>query len=266
VEGILFTFKVLGLSYALGNIGEWLPPNFQKYQTLELWLMLLLLALFARGIRLSPVRLTLLLGLIHLSLSHVRHVELLGVLGPMLLASAIGTQWAASREGNRHTQALDRVFTHLARPASPTSIALTFVLVGVLAYYKVQQGGIAPPDKRHPIAAVQFIRDSGIRGPVYNQYDFGGYLIYSGFPVFIDGRADMYGDAFLRRYLETQRLPKSNGLEKLLDEHHVGWTLLTPATAAADYLDMLPNWRRAYADGTAVVHVRAPVSGLKAQE
>ena len=33
--------------------------------------------------------------------------------------------------------------------------------------------------------------------PVLNNYDFGGYLIFFGVKVFVDGRTDMYGDAFL---------------------------------------------------------------------
>jgi hypothetical protein len=256
IEGYFFTAKVLGMSYALSNIGEWRPPNFQEFQYLELWLMLLLLAVFTRGLRLSPVRLAILLGLIHLSLSHVRHVELIGLLSPLLLAPAIGAQWVTPRRVAEHTETLNKFFNRHARPASLPAIAIAFLLVGVLTFYKVQQQGIAPPEKRHPIAAIQAVKESGISGPVFNAYSFGGYLIFSGIPAFIDGRADMYGDGFTRRYLEAIRLPRSDGLEKLLDEYHVQWTLLPPNAAAVDYLDVLPGWRRVYADETAVVHVR----------
>jgi hypothetical protein len=37
---------------------------------------------------------------------------------------------------------------------------------------------------------------------VLNTYGFGGYLIFSGVRPFIDGRSDMYGDAFFMRYAD----------------------------------------------------------------
>ena len=39
---------------------------------------------------------------------------------------------------------------------------------------------------------------------MFNNYNYGGYLIYEFYPdqkVFIDGRADMYGDEFIREYM-----------------------------------------------------------------
>jgi hypothetical protein len=256
LEGILFTAKVMSMSHALANIGEWLPPNFQKFQFLELWLMLLLLALFTRGLRLSPVRLAILLGLLHLSLSHVRSVELLGLLAPLLMASAIGAQWGRSRDGAGNTPALDAFFQRLARPASLQAVALAALMVGVLAYFKVQHKGISPPETRHPIAALQAAKALGAKGTVFNQYEFGGYLIFSGIPVFIDGRADMYGDEFFKRFLMASRFPHTHGLVELLDEYQVAWTIVGPHTPTAAFLDTLPGWRRVYADNTAAVHVR----------
>lgn len=256
VEGYLFTAKVMGMSYALSTIGEWRPPNFQDFQYLELWLMLLLLAVFTKGLRLSPVRLAILLGLVHLSLRHVRHVELVALISPLILASAISTQWIVPQNVARQTETLNKFFKRHAQPASLPAVLMAFLLVSALAYYKVHQREIKPHENRHPIAAIQAVKEAGISGPVFNTYSFGGYLIFSGTPAFIDGRADMYGDAFTRRYLEAIRLPGTNGLVKLLDEYKVNWTLLTPNAPAVDYLDLLPGWVRVYADDTAVVHVR----------
>jgi hypothetical protein len=38
---------------------------------------------------------------------------------------------------------------------------------------------------------------------ILNDYYFGGYLIFQGIPVFIDARAELYGPAFLTRYLRA---------------------------------------------------------------
>jgi hypothetical protein len=42
---------------------------------------------------------------------------------------------------------------------------------------------------RYPAGAVQFLHDHHIDTPLFNTYEYGGYLIWSGQRVFIDGRA-----------------------------------------------------------------------------
>jgi hypothetical protein len=92
---------------------------------------------------------------------------------------------------------------------------------------------------------------------VFHEYGWGGFLIYRGIAPFIDGRAEMYGDDFMKTYVEAIELRTSDALPKLLDRYHVRWTLLPPGMPAVALLDHLPGWRRLYADDTAVVHVRS---------
>src|SRR5258708_32697358 len=42
------------------------------------------------------------------------------------------------------------------------------------------------------IAAIEYLRSHHITGKILNFYGFGGYLVLSGQPVFIDGRGDLY--------------------------------------------------------------------------
>ncbi|MEY3974413.1 MAG: hypothetical protein RIS59_774, partial [Pseudomonadota bacterium] len=79
-------------------------------------------------------------------------------------------------------------------------------------------------------------------------------LIYRGIPVFIDGRADLYGDAFVKRCIEAWS--DGTDLLPLMDEYRVAWTLLPPHTRAVSILDDTPGWLRLYSDSHAVVHRR----------
>jgi hypothetical protein len=55
-----------------------------------------------------------------------------------------------------------------------------------------------------PAKAVAAIRAHGSTGPVYDDYNWGGYLIWSlGMPVTMDGRASFYGDERIDRSLAT---------------------------------------------------------------
>ena len=55
-----------------------------------------------------------------------------------------------------------------------------------------------------PVRAVEAIRDRHYAGPLYNDFDWGGYLIWAlRMPVSIDGRAAFYGDAAIDRSIAT---------------------------------------------------------------
>src|SRR5207302_5252301 len=129
--------------------------------------------------------------------------------------------------------------------------ALLLAISGVMLRH-----GVTTPGDITPAAALAAARDAHVEGPVLNDFSFGGYLMFSGVQPFIDGRAELYGDAFLKRYAGAMLL-QSDELPRLLQEYGVTWTLMSPDRAAAvRLLDRLPGWHRLYADNIAVVHVR----------
>jgi hypothetical protein len=105
-----------------------------------------------------------------------------------------------------------------------------------------------------PAGALAAAAAHHVEGPVLNDYNFGGYLIFSGVKPFIDGRY-FYGDTFIKRYFDAMT-PWSDQLPALLEEYAISWTLLSTANPGVMQLDHLPGWRRLYADEIAVVHVR----------
>jgi len=113
-----------------------------------------------------------------------------------------------------------------------------------------------PHSPATPGAAVAAAQRLGLSGPVLNSEIFGGYLIFSGVPTFIDGRIEMYGDAFLARYVAIENGDVATQ-QDLLAEYHVTWTLLDPRQRAAQVMATLPGWRRVYDDAYAVIDVRA---------
>jgi hypothetical protein len=58
--------------------------------------------------------------------------------------------------------------------------------------------------KSLPVRAVEAVQAKGYAGPLYNDYNWGGYLMWSlRMPVSIDGRAAFYGDQRIDRSLAT---------------------------------------------------------------
>jgi hypothetical protein len=114
---------------------------------------------------------------------------------------------------------------------------------------------IRPPAGITPAAALAALR-AATTGPVFNAYDFGGYLIANGVPTFIDGRTELFGADFVRRYGNAVSLADPDGLETLLADHHIAATLRPVGMPANAWLDRMPGWKRLYADDVAVVHVK----------
>jgi hypothetical protein len=108
----------------------------------------------------------------------------------------------------------------------------------------------------YPISAVDYLEQSGLaekRG--YNSYNWGGYLIWRGVPVFVDGRADVYGDDFLFYYRRTFEIRED--WREPLDAFAVDYVLMERDSALSVVLLDDAGWQEAYADDLARIFVRA---------
>ena len=244
-ESMLVTYRILSLGPVLGIIGEWRPADLAHFGPLEISVLLGVGLALYRGFRLPVVRMLILLGLLHLAFSADRNAEILGFLAPLLLARPLAEQFAALR-AEADTMQGSGEWIGIAGSVG-FLVAATVVFFGM--------ANLSPNPRIAPTAAVAAIRQAGI-ARVLNDYDFGGFLIYSGLPPFIDGRSELYGADFTRRHYRAVTLADLNDFVGILDHEKIGATLLSPQTPAVELLDRLPGWRRLYADDVAVVHVR----------
>ena len=101
------------------------------------------------------------------------------------------------------------------------------------------------------------MRDHALPGPMFNSYDWGGYLmwtLYPDYPVFVDGRTDLYDDAFLRDYLKVAWARP--GWPDVLDRYGVNFIFIESDSVLATVLATDTAWTRVYADDRAVVFQR----------
>ena len=108
-----------------------------------------------------------------------------------------------------------------------------------------------------PVGAVAWINANDPGDRPFNQYSWGGYLglMRPEYPVYIDGRSDIYGDARIRRYAETVRLQRDP--QTVLDEDRIDYVLFDRDTPFAHWLEESDAWERVYGDDLASVWVRA---------
>ena len=135
-------------------------------------------------------------------------------------------------------------------------------LVGVAALVKIgvvlaPQAAIKAEHEGLPAKAVQFIQEDKPAGPLFNSYNWGGYLIFKlwpDYPVYIDGRTDLYDDAFIRRYLDV--VAGGEGWQQTLDEDGINLVLIERDSTLARFLKGDPAWSILYQDEMATVFAR----------
>ena len=250
IEVYLLPIRLLGMSYTLSILVEWNAPDFNLQAPLEYWLMLTIFLGFATRFRPPWPRLLMVLFLLHMALKHERHGELLGIGAALLIAKSLGEHLRSERIGTG--RALDGVSATLPVRRS-VAVLGGLVLLTLTAFACTRP--LAPSPYIMPFAALQAVRDRHVAGNVMNTDYFGGFLIWEGVPTFVDGRADMFGDAFIEREHKAFVL-NSDELPALLDEYRANWTLFRPESRTVLLLDRLPGWERLYSDEYAVVHVR----------
>jgi hypothetical protein len=236
-------------------IGEWLSPNFHQHRYLPTLVMIIatvaLSALSPR--RLRPREVLLLSVTTYAALRSVRHIAIyaliaIPILSAMVLA-CLEERGVAKRLRSKQT------------PMTPAktlvnAILLTGFLVFVVARVRYVTHRQAETEARElPAAAVSFIATQRPPAPILNHYNWGGYFIWRLYPeyrVYIDGRADLYGDAFMDDLATTYYL-RGDSWRSPFDKWGIRTVVLPPDAPLVTALGALPDWRTIYADSQAVV-------------
>jgi hypothetical protein len=254
VAGLVEPFRLMAMPVLQSAFIEWRSPDFQDFQPLEIILLGLMALGLMSGVRVPATRVLVLIGLCHMALAHTRHADLLGLVGPLAVAASLGPQLAA-RIRSAPVSSVSRAATHLAAPAATPAVALTLAAALAISLPLLLRPIARTEDAVTPTSALAAAARLGLSGRLFNSEAFGGYLVFRGIPTFIDGRIELFGNAFLARYVDAENGDK-RVLGDLLDRWKIGWTLLEPRQGAVSCLDRLPGWRRVYADARAVIHVR----------
>jgi hypothetical protein len=119
--------------------------------------------------------------------------------------------------------------------------------------------------RSYPATAVDFLQEKRPAGPIYNQYGWGGYLIrrlYPDYRVYIDGRADVYGDEFM---VESQRTYEGGSRwREVLDGRAVRTVIIRPHAPLATLLREDTEWQKIFEDQQAVIFTRPEVAASPA--
>jgi hypothetical protein len=134
---------------------------------------------------------------------------------------------------------------------------IALVLLGIVRYFPTQSRLEEKIAQDFPVRAVDYIREHAIPDPMFNAYNFGGYLIWSRWPehkVFVDGRADPYErGGVLADYLYVRHAQP--GALAVLRSYGIQSCLLERDESLAFVLAASPDWEKVYSDDVSSLFV-----------
>jgi hypothetical protein len=110
----------------------------------------------------------------------------------------------------------------------------------------------------YPVAALSHLSSIPPAARIFNDYDWGGYLIWNARqrPVFVDSRVDIFEySGIFADYLDIMGL--KNSLE-LLRKHHIQYVFFSREKPLTYLLRNSPGWTVIYQDNVAVLFERTP--------
>jgi len=248
-------FQTVSIGALRAYIQEWNPPNFAGRETWPFLALLVgvIVSAVADRRRFDWTEVVLVLGTAFMALTAGRNIAVFAV-----VATPILTYHVVSLLQKRGwtLRPMTRVSPLIARL---NLLLVIVVLLGaaakVLLVLDTKMVDAAFRDVL-PVSAVEYVRDNPPSGTMFNSYNWGGYLLWAlpDRPVFVDGRTDLYGDTFLRRWLDAAT--GGDGWRELFAEYDIGFTVIETGSGLATRLAAEPDWRLAYSDDLATIYVR----------
>ena len=243
---LAYPFDVfLHQSNSMQYVAEWQPLNPNDGRALGVFAVagfVFLMALFRRGeFRLEELIL-LALGF-GMALRHQRMLFVFGILAAPVISRMLANAWERY-DARRDLRVANAIFM----------LAAVGAIFWAFPSARQMQAQVA---KTSPVQAVNFIRRTGLVGPMLNDYNFGGYLMWA-LPeqkVFIDGRADVYDWTGIFSEMARWSLVQEDP-NLMLNKYGIRYCLLQKNEPAAKVMPLLRGWSRVYTDDLAVIFVR----------
>src|SRR6202158_994424 len=248
-----YPFDTLRSSAMRSFIVECFSPDFHEclYRPFLLVWLLLLTALAGprsrpKGRVIAPLLLT-----SFAALDAVRHIPIFVLVAMPVIAAALPVNSAPLAVSQR------RPYSSWFRHSFNLAVVILIALFTLVKWVSLTRSQDAHEAEQYPQRAVAFLQASSHPQRIFVYYDWGGYAIWKLHPeyrVFVDGRADLYGDDLLRQFKTAVQL--RNGWRHVLATWKVEAVLLPPSCALAQALLLDPNWHASFVDSKAIILVR----------
>jgi len=251
-----YPFTTLHSAAMQNHIAEWFSPNFHQAEYAPLLAMLLatLVLPALTTVRIRPRTVLLVCVSAYAALQSVRFVPIFALIATPLLAEH-AEAWTQSQRWH-HSMSDGSALTR-PKLAFHSAVAVILVVFTCVQVRQVVRRQAVSEAIEFPAAAADFLREQRAPGPLFNDYNWGGYLmwkLYPGTRVFIDGRADLYGDEFMEQFSATYNL--TGDWQRALDRWQIATVIVPSKSPLATALPASGVWKPLFHDPQVVVLAR----------
>jgi hypothetical protein len=278
---LLIPFQTVGVRVLQNFVAEWASPDFhQLFQQPFIWLLLALLASVGfSGKRLDATDLLSVSLFTYLGLVARRNYGPFSLVAIPVLSRHLWpairawyerepvTGWkkslgfSKSATGDTSDSLVQSDPIRVIRPGVQKAINLglvAFVAFAAIGKLYVAANPILVDSSlksTYPVKAIAWLRTNHPTGPMLNEYNWGGYLIWflREYPVFVDGRTDLYGDDILGQWITV--IQAGQGWQGILDKWKIRLILIEPGRPLAAALPQ-DGWKMLYQDDQALIFSR----------
>lgn len=254
----LYTFKVISNQYLINHFMEFLPPNFRDLSIMPFKYLLLIvittLALTKK--RLEFHELLLILLFTSMSLYALRNILFFTiVIAPILSRHS---NLIINRSEGRFATFLKKRAENISKiDSSARGYIWVFPLIFIVAIVLSCRLDIGFDKEKKPVAAVEFLRREFIKGNMFNNDEFGDYIIYSAYPqykVFIHDKIDWRAEEKLKEYFKVIKFEE--GWEDIIKKYEINWIIFNTDSGLSRFLKDRKDWKLIYIDKVASIFIR----------
>ena len=174
------------------NINEHLPLTLANNKQMACTLVVLLTLITFTKVKIRLSDLFMLGGLILLMFLTRRQQSMFVLIGSIAF-TRLSLQFAETKCNKSIDSVINKSFTKYA-----TFILIIVMLAWSLHLYAKIKNDKFVNEKTYPVEATEWIlQNLDVKNiKLYNEYNYGSYLLFKGIPVFIDSRADLYAPEF----------------------------------------------------------------------
>ncbi len=250
-------------SYITSKIPEYQSANFHLPET---WPFILILLLTIIGFARSSERarwadILLVIAFTGMALYTSRMIPLFAIVVVPIAAKTIST-WVRSEFAQSRFLAVEE---NISKTNSTADGLVWIVAIIFLAAVVLRSGETLDSEGRgnvfdprfFPVEAVSWLEAHPQDGHMFNEFDWGGYLLlrlWPGQQIFMDGHTHIYGEALTREYEQVITLDQR--WEDILKKYDISWIIIRKNTPLAQTLSTREDWEVVYRDTTAIILIR----------
>ncbi len=248
-----------GNAYIKSRIPEYQSANFQMAETWPFILILLLtITSFSRSNNKVAWRhVFLVTAFACVALYSSRMLPFFAIVAVPIAAQSI-SEWLRNDYPNSRIWTIEANINTINQ-SSNGMVWVLVVVIAVVMLFKfnipIDSGnkGNAFDPKFFPVNAVTWLKSNPQNGHVFNEFDWGGYMLLRLWPnqqIFMDGHTHIYGEKLTREY--EQVITLSNGWESIFDKYQITWAIVRVQSPVVKVLEN-KGWNSLYQDTTAII-------------